>query len=229
MSPVSRAELAAGRSAARLQVRGVPGSGQLGSGGLGAEVVHVLVLPCRLPQVVIVVAGQVVDDRIEHRLAGTERQVGELAEHHRGHLVRGQGQVQDVSGQDQRRWPVLVTGELAQAVDEPGQHRARPPRVGGEASVRAGRGALVERGQHAVLGPEVQIGHDHVADISHGGALLVGSARCSPHGCEDLPQLAQEKLPEGVERPDPAAQVRAAHPERRQLPGEVGRGDPQDP
>ncbi len=151
----------------RHQLRGVPGADQLGVGGLAADVGHVLVLPGDLPLVMVVVAGHVVDDRVERGRAVTEGQVREEAEHHGAHLVERQGQVQDVARQDEGRRPVLAAGQLADAVDQAAEQRARPLRVGGEAIVASRRGPLVERGQHAVLRPEVQVGQDDVADVSH--------------------------------------------------------------
>ncbi len=151
-----------------LQLRGVPRGGQFGIGRLLAQVGHVLALPGDLPQVMVMVAGHVVDHPAEHGRTIGECLVRKEPEYHGGQFVRGQRQVQDVPGQDERRRLVLITGEVTQAVDQSGQHRARLLGIDGKAGVRCCRRALGQRGQHAVLGPEVQVRHDHVADVSQG-------------------------------------------------------------
>ena len=196
----------------------------------------------------VVVAGHVVDDRVERGRAVGEGQVREEAEHHGAHLIERQGQVQDVSRQDEGRRPVLTSGELAQPADQAAEQRARPLRIGGEASAADTRGPLVERGQHAVLGPEMQVGQDDVADVGHEGprslsalpasaavlasaALLasvafLASRRAGPKTCHSSLRNSSPKESRARIRP---ASVGAVYPECRQLPGEVGRRNLEDP
>src|SRR5580693_10473056 len=97
----------------RLELRRVPGADQFGVCGLAADVGYVLVFPRDLPLVMVVVAGHVVDNRVERGRAVGEGEVREEAEHHLAYLIERQGQVQDVSRQDEGRRPVLTSGELA--------------------------------------------------------------------------------------------------------------------
>ena len=108
-----------------------------------------------------------------HEAAKNEHQRGEVAVKRSKQTKEGHRDEQEHGGspgQDERRRPALIAGQLAQPLDQAAQHRAGAMRVGGEASFAYGRGLLAQRGQHAVLRPEVQVGQDHVADVGHDDA-----------------------------------------------------------
>ena len=87
----------------------------------GPEVLDVLGLARRLPEVVVVVARYVVNNRVEDGASSAESQTGKTAEDRGRVLVGRQSHVQDVAGQDQRRGPRLLLGELAHGFYEPDQ------------------------------------------------------------------------------------------------------------
>jgi len=70
-----------------IELGRVPGRDELLVGGNRTRVADVLGLPRDLPQVMVVIARQVIDDRIEDRGPATERHPREAAEDTGGYLI----------------------------------------------------------------------------------------------------------------------------------------------
>jgi hypothetical protein len=84
-----------------------------------SDVVGVLAFPGGLPEVMVVVARDVVDVVVEERPTGGEREPDERREGHRRHVVVGEGELEDVAMEDER-WRLRVPVRLddcAKAVD----------------------------------------------------------------------------------------------------------------
>ena len=132
-----------------------------------SQVLHVLGLACGFPEVVIVVARQVVDQRAEQAVSA-KGQIDEEFEDGVGDDVRRQGQVENVAGENERGWFVLVPDQSPQPFQQGRQQRARRGRIGLVLQFRiAGPGSLVDRGQQAVLSAQMEIRKDDVADLTH--------------------------------------------------------------
>ena len=116
---------------------------------------------------VVVVAGNE-DGLVAHyRLAGGQRR-RELRHDRQAQGGRGQGQFDQVAGGDHGRQLAALVGrdDAAQAFDQRDKDRARVLRVGQ-------RRARLQAREDAVLGPEMQVREDDVADIrAHDWCLL---------------------------------------------------------
>ncbi len=77
------------------------------------QLLNVLRLPGGFPEVMVVIARHVVDDRVEDGRVAAEGQAGEPAEDGGGDLVWGERQVEDVACEDEGGKPLLMLCEPA--------------------------------------------------------------------------------------------------------------------
>ena len=126
-----------------------------------ADLFELELLACQLPQVVVVVARDVVDRRRELARLTRERLVDELVEHHRRGVRAGQRQLENVAGEYEARelTGLVLCRQLAERIEQGAQHGARSAEVGTPVGVQAG--------QDAPGRTEVQIRQADVADVRH--------------------------------------------------------------